>query len=62
MALTLAITAVVASLVTSVLPLGFARLGADPALAKGPVVTVVQDFLSVEIHLSLSIATMVLHW
>jgi len=62
MALTLAITAVVATLVASVLPLGLARLGADLALANGPVVTVVQDFLSVEIHLSLSIATMVLHW
>jgi Mg/Co/Ni transporter MgtE len=32
MALTLAITAVVATLVASVLPLGLARLGADPAL------------------------------
>ena len=30
MALTLAITAVVATLVASVLPLGLARLGADP--------------------------------
>jgi magnesium transporter len=62
MALTLAITAVVATLVASVLPLGLARLGADPALANGPVVTVLQDFLSVEIRLSLSIATMALRW
>lgn len=59
-ALTLAITAVVATFVASVLPLGLARLGADPALASGPVATVLQDILSVAIYLS--IATMVLHW
>ena len=59
-ALTLAITAVVATLVASVLPLGLARLGADPAMASGPVATVLQDILSVAIYLS--IATMVLHW
>jgi magnesium transporter len=59
-ALTLAITAVVATFVASVPPLGLARLGADPALASGPVATVLQDILSVVIYLS--IATMVLHW
>ena len=59
-ALTLAITAVVATLVASVLPLGLARLGADSALASGPVATVLQDILSVAIYLS--IATMILHW
>ena len=59
-ALSLAITAVVATLVVSVLPLGLARLGADPALASGPVATVLQDILSVAIYLS--IATMILHW
>jgi magnesium transporter len=59
-ALPLAITAVVATLVASVLPLGLARLGADPALASGPVATVLQDILSVAIYPS--IATMVLHW
>ncbi|MGQ0665776.1 MAG: magnesium transporter, partial [Nitrospiraceae bacterium] len=31
----------------SLLPLGLARLGADPALASGPVATAVQDILSV---------------
>jgi magnesium transporter len=51
---------VVATLVASVLPLGLARLGADPAMASGPVATVLQDILSVAIYLS--IATMVLHW
>ncbi len=59
-ALILAITAVVATLVASVLPLGLARLGSDPAMASGPVATVLQDILSVAIYLS--IATMVLHW
>ena len=59
-ALTLAITAVVATLVASVLPLGLARLGVDPALASRPVATVLQDILSVAIYLS--IATMILHW
>jgi len=57
-ALTLAVTAVVATLVASLLPLGLSRLGADPALASGPVATVLQDILSVAIYLS--IATMIL--
>ena len=59
-AVTLAVTAIVATLVASALPLGLAHLGADPALASGPVVTVIQDILSVAIYLSL--ATMILHW
>jgi magnesium transporter len=57
-AVTLGVTAVVATLVASVLPLGLARLGADPALASGPVATVLQDILSVAIYLT--IATMIL--
>jgi len=57
-ALTLAVTAVVATLVASLLPLGLSRLGADPALASGPVATVLQDILSVAIYLG--IATMIL--
>jgi magnesium transporter len=59
-ALTLAVTAVIATLVASMLPLGLARLGTDPALASGPVATVLQDILSVAIYLS--IATVILHW
>lgn len=55
---TLAITAVMATLVASLLPLGLARLGADPALASGPVATVLQDILSVTVYLG--IATMIL--
>lgn len=59
-AMTLALTAVVATLVASVLPLSLARLGVDPALASGPVATVLQDILSVTIYLT--IATIFLRW
>jgi len=58
-ALTLVVTAIAATLVASMIALGLARLGADPALASGPVATVLQDILSVTIYLS--IATMILH-
>jgi len=53
---TLAATAVVATLVASLLPWGLARLGADPALASGPVATVLQDLLSVGIYLGIATA------
>lgn len=56
--LTLLSTTVVATLVASLLPLWLARIGADPALASGPIATVVQDLLSVAIYLV--IATMLL--
>lgn len=59
-AATLAVTAVVATVVASLLPLGLVRLGADPALASGPVATVLQDLLSVATYLG--IATVILHW
>ncbi len=59
-AVTLAVTAVVATVVASLLPLGLTRLGADPALASGPVATVLQDLLSVATYLS--IATVILRW
>ncbi len=42
------------------LPMALARLGADPALASGPVATVLQDILSVAIYLG--IASTILHW
>ncbi len=56
--LTLLTTAVMATLVASLLPLWLARIGADPALASGPIATVVQDLLSVAIYLA--VATMLL--
>ena len=54
--LTLAITALVATLVASLLPMGLARIGADPALASGPIATVTQDILSVAIYLGIATA------
>jgi magnesium transporter len=55
-ATTLAITALVATLVASLLPMGLARIGADPALASGPIATVTQDILSVAIYLAIATA------
>jgi magnesium transporter len=52
----LGMTAVVATIMASLLPLGLVRLGADPALASGPVATVVQDILSVGIYLMIATA------
>lgn len=52
--ISLGVTAVAATVIASILPLGLARLGADPALASGPVATVVQDILSVGIYLMIA--------
>jgi len=52
----LGVTAVVATIMASLLPMGLARLGADPALASGPVATVAQDILSVGIYLMIATA------
>ncbi len=57
-ALTLFATSIVATLIASLLPLWLARIGADPALASGPIATVVQDVLSVAIYLG--VATLLL--
>ncbi len=57
-AVTLALTTVIATLVASLLPIGLSRVGVDPALASGPVATVVQDILSVAVYLG--IATLIL--
>jgi len=54
--LTLLVTSVVATLMASLLPFGLVRLGADPALASGPIATVLQDLLSVAIYLSIATA------
>jgi magnesium transporter len=58
LASTLALTALIATLVASLLPIGLSRMGVDPALASGPLATVVQDILSVAVYLG--IATMIL--
>jgi len=52
----LGVTAVVATIMASLFPMGLARLGADPALASGPVATVAQDILSVGIYLMIATA------
>jgi magnesium transporter len=54
--LTLAVTSLVATFVASLLPWALTRLGADPALASGPIATVLQDILSVAIYLSIASA------
>jgi magnesium transporter len=54
--LTLTATAVIATIVASLLPWGLARMGADPALASGPIATVVQDLLSVAVYLGIATA------
>jgi magnesium transporter len=53
---TVVVTALVATQVASLLPWCLARLGADPALASGPVATVVQDLLSVASYLFIASA------
>lgn len=50
----LGVTTVVATVMASLFPLGLARLGADPALASGPVATVIQDIVSVGIYLMIA--------
>jgi magnesium transporter len=54
LAVTLTLTAVIATLVASLLPIGLSRVGVDPALASGPVATVVQDILSVAVYLGIA--------
>lgn len=58
LAVTLVLTVMIATLVASLLPIGLSRVGVDPALASGPVATVVQDILSVAVYLG--IATLIL--
>jgi magnesium transporter len=54
LAITLALTAMIATFVASLLPIGLSRAGIDPALASGPVATVVQDILSVAVYLGIA--------
>ncbi|MER3424156.1 MAG: magnesium transporter [Nitrospiraceae bacterium] len=54
--LTLTVTSVAATLVATLLPWGLFRIGADPALASGPIATVLQDLLSLAVYLSIATA------
>jgi magnesium transporter len=56
--LSLFATSLEATALATLLPWGLARLGVDPALASGPIATVLQDVLSVMVYLG--IATLVL--
>ncbi len=55
-ALTILSSSIVATLVASLLPWILDRLGVDPAMASGPVATVLQDLLSVAIYLGIATA------
>jgi magnesium transporter len=55
-ALTILCSALVATLIASLLPWILDRLGVDPAMASGPVATVLQDLLSVAIYLGIATA------
>lgn len=54
LAVTLTLTAMIATFVASLLPIGLSRMGVDLALASGPVATVVQDILSVAVYLGIA--------
>ena len=53
-ALTILCSSIVATLIASFLPWVLDRLGVDPAMASGPVATVLQDLLSVAIYLGIA--------
>jgi magnesium transporter len=55
-ALTIICSSIVATLVASILPWMLDRLDIDPAMASGPVATVLQDLLSVAIYLGIATA------
>ena len=55
-ALTILCSSIVATLVASLLPWMLDRLDIDPAMASGPVATVLQDLLSVAIYLGIATA------
>ena len=55
-ALTILCSSIVATLIASLLPWLLDRLGFDPAMASGPVATVLQDLLSVAIYLGIATA------
>jgi magnesium transporter len=55
-ALTILCSSIVATLIASLLPWMLDRLNIDPAMASGPVATVLQDLLSVAIYLGIATA------
>jgi len=55
-ALTILCSSIIATLIASLLPWILDRMGFDPAMASGPVATVLQDLLSVAIYLGIAAA------
>jgi magnesium transporter len=55
-ALTILCSSIIATLIASLLPWILDRMGFDPAMASGPVATVLQDLLSVAIYLGIATA------
>jgi magnesium transporter len=55
-ALAILCSSIIATLIASLLPWTLDRLGIDPAMASGPVATVLQDLLSVAIYLGIATA------
>jgi magnesium transporter len=55
-ALTILCSSIVATLIASLLTWVLDRMGVDPAMASGPVATVLQDLLSVAIYLGIATA------
>jgi magnesium transporter len=54
--LTILCSSIVATLIASLLPWMLDRLDIDPAMASGPVATVLQDLISVAIYLGIATA------
>jgi magnesium transporter len=53
-ALAVLLAGVIATMVGIVLPWGFAKIGYDPALASGPIATVLQDMLSLTCYFAIA--------
>jgi magnesium transporter len=53
--LALCASSLVSTLVAIVIPLGFQRLGRDPAFGSGPLATVLQDLLTIAIYFAIAV-------
>ena len=54
-ALALFASSLVSTLVAIVIPLGFQRLGKDPAFGSGPLATVLQDLLTIALYFAIAV-------
>lgn len=53
--ISLVATTVIASLVGTIIPMGFKKIGVDPAVASGPLITTINDLISVFTYYGLSL-------